>query len=76
MGEGVMKKLLIVAVLIGAAVLFRVYHLEQYFSLEYLKGSRGRFVALYAENRLAVLGGYTVVYILVAGPCSAYGPAW
>jgi uncharacterized membrane protein YdjX (TVP38/TMEM64 family) len=55
--------ILIIVVFIAAAWIF---HLDQYLTLPFLKGSLGRFKALYADNRAAVLGGYFFVYVLTA----------
>jgi len=65
MSKGLAKKLIIVAVLVGIVVLFRVYHLERFLSLEYLKSSQERFAALYAAHRLQVAGAYFMLYVVV-----------
>ncbi|MBW2092770.1 MAG: TVP38/TMEM64 family protein [Deltaproteobacteria bacterium] len=65
MSKSLAKKLIIVAILIIAAILFRVLNLGQYFTLEYLKSSQANFAAMYPDNRIMVLAGYMVIYILV-----------
>ena len=65
MDKSLVKKLLIVAFLIGAAVLFRAYHLERYLSLEYIKASQDRFALLYAQHQLPVIGAYFFIYVVV-----------
>ncbi len=44
-------------------VLFKVFGLEQYFSLSYLKASRDTFAQLYAQHRVAVIVAYMLIYI-------------
>ncbi len=66
MSKSLVKRLIIVAVLIGIVILFRVYHLERFLSLEYLKSSQERFAALYAAHPLEVVGAYFVLYVVVA----------
>jgi uncharacterized membrane protein YdjX (TVP38/TMEM64 family) len=65
MGKDLIKKLVIIAILVAAAVAFRVYHLEQYFSLAYIKGSQAKFAALYAQQQFLVLGVYFAIYVAV-----------
>ena len=65
MNKKLIKKLLIIALLIGAGALFRMYHLERYLSLEYIKTSQDRFALLYAQNQLLVIGSYFLLYVVV-----------
>lgn len=60
------KKLVIVAVIAALVVLFFALDLGQYFTLSYIKASQQRFQTLYSEHTAAVIGGYFVIYILVA----------
>jgi len=66
MKKNLAKRLIVVAVLIGIAILFRAYHLERFLSLEYLKSSQEQFAALYAAHPLPVVGAYFVLYVVVA----------
>jgi uncharacterized membrane protein YdjX (TVP38/TMEM64 family) len=59
------KKIGIVALIVGVIVLFRIFHLDQYFTLSYIKASQEKFQLLYAENRALVIGSYMAIYILV-----------
>ncbi len=63
MSKNIVKKLVIVAAVIGVLVAFWSFNLGQYFTLSYLKGSAGRFRALYAEHRVLVILIYFVVYV-------------
>jgi len=63
--RGLTKKIIIVALLVGAAIVFRVYRLDQYLSLEYVKDSREQFALLYEQHRFMVIGAYFLIYILV-----------
>ena len=56
---------MVVAVLVGLAVIFKVLGLGQYFTLSYVKASQAKFAALYADHRLIVIAAYMVIYILV-----------
>ena len=52
------------ALLIGLVVLFRVYHLEQYLSLDYIKSSQEQFAALYAQHQVLVIGAYFPFFVV------------
>lgn len=65
MNSGTLKKLLIVAVIGCLIVSYFIFDLGQYFSLEYVKASRERFQALYADHTLLVLGAYFLLYVTV-----------
>lgn len=65
MNKNLIKKLVIVALLISVAVVFRAYHLERYFSLDYIKSSQEHFTTLYAQNQLLVIGIYFLIYVAV-----------
>lgn len=65
MHKKTIRKLIIVAVIVAVVVLFRLFHLGDYLTLSYIKGSQERFTALYEDHRLAVIGGYMLIYIAV-----------
>jgi len=58
------QKILIGTVLLSAIVAFKVFDLGQYLTLSYIKASQAKFAVLYAENRLMVILGYAVIYVL------------
>jgi len=62
--KNIVKKLLIVAAIIGILVAFWALSLGHYFTLSYLKGSADTFRALYAEHRALVILVYFVVYVV------------
>jgi uncharacterized membrane protein YdjX (TVP38/TMEM64 family) len=64
MNKKPIKKIGIVAVIVCLFVLFKVFHLEQYFALSYLKSSKERFVLLYQEHKAVVIVSYMLIYIL------------
>lgn len=66
MDKKLIQRLLIVAAIIGAVVLFQALGLGRYLTLDYLKDSQDKFIQLYSENRLTVIGVYLAVYIAVA----------
>ena len=65
MNKNLIKKLLIIALLIGVGVLFRTFHLERYLSLEYLKASKDSFALLYAQHQFLFIGTYFMIYVVV-----------
>jgi dihydrolipoamide dehydrogenase len=60
------RKLLVLAAIAAAIVLFFAFDLGRYLSLDYLKAQQAAFAALYAQHRFAMLAGYFGVYVAVA----------
>lgn len=58
------KKVVILLVIVGAIVAVKVFHLDQYLTLSYLKGSLDTLKALYENHSLMVIAGYFVIYVL------------
>ena len=57
-----------IAILLGVValiVVFKVFGLERYFSLSYLKTSQEAFATLYSEHQAMVIGTYMLIYIVV-----------
>jgi len=65
MDKKLVQRLLIVAAIIAAVILFKILGLGQFLSLDYLKSSQDKFVQLYAGHRLTVIAVYMAVYIIV-----------
>lgn len=61
------KKLVLVGLIAVIVVIFFAFDLEQYLSLEYIKAQQGQVETLYAENRLATLLIFFIVYVVVTG---------
>ena len=59
------KKLIILTALIVLIGLFFYFDLSSYLNLDYLKESQNRFQQLYQQHRMAVLGAYAAIYIIV-----------
>jgi len=59
------KKLVIVGLVLLLIVLFKVFGLDQYLTLGYLKEQQAHFALLYAENRVPVITIYMLIYIAV-----------
>lgn len=59
-----MKKILILIIIVGLIVAVKVFHLDQYLTLSYLKGSLDTLKALYENNNLMVIAGYFFIYVL------------
>ena len=65
MSKKTYKKIAIVASVIGLVAMFKIFHLDQYLTLSYIKESQQSFLALYTEHQAVVIAGYMTVYILV-----------
>jgi uncharacterized membrane protein YdjX (TVP38/TMEM64 family) len=59
------KKIVIVLVVIGLIIAFKIFHLGDYLTLSYIKESQKNFAALYESNKAAVIAAYMAFYILV-----------
>jgi len=59
-----LKKIIILVLMVGLIVAVKVFHLDQYLTLSYLKGSLDKFQALYENHRFMVIAGYFAVYVL------------
>ncbi|RJQ56792.1 MAG: TVP38/TMEM64 family protein [Nitrospiraceae bacterium] len=64
MKNNILKKIVMVIVLGGAIVAFKVFNFGQYLTLAYIKESQQNFLSLYVEHRVTVIAGYMAVYIL------------
>ena len=60
------QRIIVVGVVIAIIVVFYVFDLGKYFSLEYIKESQARFDALYQEHRVLVVASYMAIYIVMA----------
>lgn len=65
MANATTRKLLIAVVVAGLIAAYFLFDLGQYFSLEYVKASRERFRAVYAEHAALTLAVYFLVYVTV-----------
>lgn len=65
MSRSNIKKVAIIFFVLGLIAVFRIFHLDQYLSLSYLKASQDQFALLYAEHRMPVIAAYMLIYILV-----------
>ncbi len=59
------KKIIIVFIIIILIAASWIFHLDEYFSLSYLKESRNNFELMYSEHRIAVITGYMAAYIII-----------
>jgi uncharacterized membrane protein YdjX (TVP38/TMEM64 family) len=60
-----LQKIVILAAVIGLIVLFKVFNLQQYLSLDYIKAQQQNFSSLYQARPVVVLGAYMLIYIMV-----------
>ena len=66
MDRNAAKKILIVVIITALIAVFRIFDLQQYLTLSYMKESRERFALLYAMHRTSVIAVYIVIYILAS----------
>jgi uncharacterized membrane protein YdjX (TVP38/TMEM64 family) len=59
------KKIVILLIIIGLIIAFKVFNLGQYLTLSYLKESLDRFKDLYEKHRGLVIAGYFLIYVLI-----------
>ena len=59
------QRIAIITGVIILIVVFKVFELDRFLSLSYLKSSRESFAGLYAEHRVMVIGAYMLIYVLV-----------
>jgi uncharacterized membrane protein YdjX (TVP38/TMEM64 family) len=67
MHKKTIKKLITVVVIIAAIAVFRIFHLWDYLTLSYLKGSQQLFGSWYGDHPVAVISSYMIIYIAVTG---------
>ena len=67
MHKRTIRKLILAAAIVIAAIVFRIFDLGDYLTLSSLKESRQRFSGLYADHPVAVIGFYMLVYIFITG---------
>jgi uncharacterized membrane protein YdjX (TVP38/TMEM64 family) len=66
MTKNTINKIIIVVTIIALIAVFRIFDLQQYLTLSYIKESRERFALLYAMHRISVIAVYMVIYILAS----------
>jgi pyruvate/2-oxoglutarate dehydrogenase complex dihydrolipoamide dehydrogenase (E3) component/uncharacterized membrane protein YdjX (TVP38/TMEM64 family) len=59
------KKLLLLGVLLALVLVFLALDLGRFFSLDYIKGTRGEFAALYQARPALVLAVFFAIYVAV-----------
>jgi len=62
-----MKKVGLIGIIAAIVIIFYVFDLGHFLTLDYIKEQQHQIEALYAENKLITLGSYFVLYILVTG---------
>ena len=60
------KKILIVLVIVGILICVKVFDLQQYLTLDYLRQSKDTFTQLYDTHGVIVLVTYMGIYVIVA----------
>ena len=65
MDKKLVHRLLIVVAILAVVLLFKIFGLDQYLTLDYLKASQDKFSHLYGEHRLTVITAYMTIYITV-----------
>lgn len=65
MNSNLIKKLVIVGVILVLIILFKIFGLGQYLTLDYLKEQQAAFTSLYTAQPVMVIGVYMLIYIAV-----------
>ena len=65
LNKKITKRIVLVTVIIGIAILFKLLGLGQYLTLSYVKASQTKLATLYANHRLIMITAYMLIYILV-----------
>ena len=65
MSKSAIKKVVIVGSVIGLIAMFKIFNLDQYLTLSYMKESQQSFLAIYIEHQAIVIAGYMAIYIIV-----------
>jgi uncharacterized membrane protein YdjX (TVP38/TMEM64 family) len=66
MKTNTLKKIVIIIVIAGVIIAFKIFNIGRYLSLAYIKESQQNFLSMYAAHRIAVISGYMAIYILSA----------
>ncbi len=59
-----LSRFILVGVILGLIALFFFFDLKQYLSLTYIKDQQAAFAEYYAQNPVATIGGYMLIYIV------------
>ena len=62
-----MKKIIIVAGLLIVVLLFFMFDLGQYLTLEYIKSQQQEIDQYYTDNRVLTMIGFFVLYVVITG---------
>ena len=65
MNSNLIKKLVIVGVILVLIILFKIFGLGQYLTLDYLKEQQAAFTSLYTAQPVMVIGVYMLIYFVV-----------
>jgi uncharacterized membrane protein YdjX (TVP38/TMEM64 family) len=60
-----LKKAAVIAVIAGLVVVFKVFNLQDYLTLSFIKESQEKFELIYAAHRFSVIAAYMAIYIIV-----------
>lgn len=60
-----LQKIIIVFIVICLITVFKIFNMDDYLSLSYIKESQKKFEILYIEHRATVIAGYMAIYVLV-----------
>jgi uncharacterized membrane protein YdjX (TVP38/TMEM64 family) len=65
MNKKILNKITLLAIIIGLVAAVKLFHLDDYLTLSYIKTSQRRFEMLYAQRPFPVIASYAAIYILV-----------
>ncbi len=65
MNRKILKKIILLAIVIGLLAAVKLFHLGDYLTLSYIKTSQKKFEMLYSQRPYTVIASYSAIYILV-----------
>ena len=64
MKKNLYKKILIIVFIVALVVVFKLFNLGEYLTLDFFKSSKQRLLNLYRENPFFLIGAFSAIYIL------------
>jgi len=64
MSKNLIRKIVIILAIAALIAAYKIFNLNQYLTLSYLKASQEKFLLLYTEHSLLVIASYMGIYIL------------
>ena len=62
-----MKKIITLGLIVGLIILFQLFDLGQFLTLDYIKSQQASLHEFYQQNRFLTIGGFFIGYVLITG---------